>query len=136
MRPCHQGTTSVTIRRAGSQWGYAGSGPSQLALAILAHHFRDAGDGGELADDQRKSLWDAKALVLYHDFKLKLITTLSEGGWRFASHVVADTVRMVVKEEAERHFTLATRLTVENKCLEQNLQECYTLLEQAEAERE
>ncbi len=41
----------------GFGWGYSGSGPSQLALAVLAHHFRDAGDEQRLAD--------AKALALY-----------------------------------------------------------------------
>lgn len=109
----------------GFEWSYAGSGPSQLALAILAHHFREAGDGQELAD--------AKAVALYHDFKLKLVVTLPKAGWQFDTHVVADTVSMVVKEEAERFFSQATRLEVETKSLEQDLYECYVLLEQAEA---
>lgn len=43
----------------GFEWSYAGSGPSQLALAVLAHHFHHAGDEQELAD--------AKALAIYHD---------------------------------------------------------------------
>lgn len=44
----------------GFAWGYAGSGPSQLALAILAEHF------GE----------DRWALKVYQDFKHKVIAVL------------------------------------------------------------
>lgn len=40
-------------------WGYEGSGPAQLALAILAHH----------ADDETAQRW-------YHDFKHKVIARL------------------------------------------------------------
>lgn len=109
----------------GFEWGYAGSGPSQLALAILTHHFHTTGDSQELAD--------AKALALHHDFKAKLVATLPKEGWQLDSHVIADTVSMVLKEEAERHFTLAMRLEVENTRLVRNLEECYTLLENSEA---
>ena len=37
----------------GLEWGYGGSGPSQLALAILAHHLSS----------------DEEALELYQEFK-------------------------------------------------------------------
>jgi hypothetical protein len=111
----------------GFSWGYAGSGPSQLALGILAHHFHQAGDSPELAD--------AKALALYHDFKLKLITPL-QGDWQFDTHVVADTVNMVVTEESERYFALAMRLEVENRRLTQELSECYTMLEPSHTDEE
>ena len=119
----------------GFEYGYAGSCPSQLALGILAHHFHATGDNPGLADDQRKSLWDAKALALHHDFKLKLITPL-QGDWQFDTHVVADTVSMVVKEKAERYFALAMRLEMENRRLTQELSECYTMLEQAQSNEE
>lgn len=33
----------------GFSWGYGGSGPAQLALAILARHFRSRENGDELA---------------------------------------------------------------------------------------
>jgi hypothetical protein len=112
----------------GFEWGYAGSGPSQLALAILAHHFHSAGDEHELAD--------AKALALYHDFKLKLVAKLPKEGWRLSTHVVADTVNMLVKEEAERTFVHAMWLEMENRRLSKDLSECYELLEQLEAEKE
>jgi hypothetical protein len=41
-------------------WGYAGSGPAQLALAILSDYLKD----------------DKKALSLYMDFKFKVIARL------------------------------------------------------------
>ena len=110
----------------GVEWGYSGSGPSQLALAVLAHYFLNVGDEQELAD--------AKALALYHPFKDKLIAKLPGEGWAFDSYVVADTVKMVVKDDAERLFTRATQLEVENQRLNRNLDECYMLLEEAEAE--
>lgn len=49
---------------AGFNWGYGGSGPAQLALAILAY---------VLADDEA-------ALQFYQDFK-----------WRFVANLEADT---------------------------------------------
>ncbi len=137
---CDDGTAQVSVDGAplpprndlanhspdGIGWGYAGSGPSQLALAVLAYHFHDAGDEQELAD--------AKALALYHPFKDKLIAKLHAEGWELDSHVVADTVRMVIKDDAERIFTRAMQLEVENQRLNRNLEECYILLEEAEAE--
>ncbi len=62
------------------------------------------------------------------------------GSWHLedAPHVylsvVADTVRMVIKDDAERIFTRAMQLEVENQRLNRNLDECYMLLEEAEAE--
>ncbi len=50
----------------GFSWGYAGSGPVQLALALLAHHF-------SLTDTQ--VLADLKALALYQTFKERLIAS-------------------------------------------------------------
>ena len=41
-------------------WGYAGSGPAQLALAILSDYLKD----------------DAKALSLYQDFKSRVVVRL------------------------------------------------------------
>lgn len=49
----------------GFEWGYAGSGPAQLALAILADH---------LGNDQL-------ALVYYQAFKSDVVTALKEDEW-------------------------------------------------------
>ena len=53
----------------GFEWGYAGSGPAQLALALLADHFGD--------DDQ--------ALACYHDFKREVVARLDKRGWSLTS---------------------------------------------------
>lgn len=49
----------------GFEWGYGGSGPSQLALAIML----------EVTDDDRK------ALNLYYDFKYDVIAGLADNQW-------------------------------------------------------
>ena len=52
----------------GFEWGYAGSGPAQLALAILAHHLRN----------------DDRALRLYQRFKVEVVQNLPRQGWALA----------------------------------------------------
>lgn len=49
----------------GFEWGYKGSGPAQLALAILAHFLGD----------------DKKAFQLYQWFKQDMIAPLSREAW-------------------------------------------------------
>ena len=53
----------------GFEWGYCGSGPAQLALAILADHFFD--------EDQ--------ALNFYQRFKWAVIAELPHRGWILTS---------------------------------------------------
>jgi hypothetical protein len=51
---------------AGFAWGYAGSGPAQLALALLAHHLND----------------DVEALRLHQLFKEAVIVSMDqEADW-------------------------------------------------------
>jgi hypothetical protein len=58
----------------GFNWGYSGSGPAQLALAIVA---------AVLGDDQL-------ALELYQDYKWHLIAGITVDNWRLpASEVLA-----------------------------------------------
>ncbi len=49
----------------GFEWGYGGSGPAQLALAILADHCQD----------------DEQALNFYQRFKWAVIAELSHRSW-------------------------------------------------------
>ena len=49
----------------GFEWGYGGSGPSQLSLAIML----------EVTNDDRK------ALSLYYDFKYDVIAGLADEEW-------------------------------------------------------
>lgn len=60
-------TDLVNHSPTGFCWGYGGSGPSQLALAILVDHF-GLGAAGE-----------KRALRLYHDFKWACVSKLPQG---------------------------------------------------------
>jgi hypothetical protein len=53
----------------GFAWGYGGSGPAQLALAILCDATGD----------------DAKAVRHYQDFKWERIATLKENAWQISA---------------------------------------------------
>ena len=56
----------------GFEFGYAGSGPSQLALAILADYLQD----------------DAKALEYYYYFKMEVITQLRDDNFKLTADQV------------------------------------------------
>lgn len=53
----------------GFEWGYGGSGPAQLALAILADHLRD----------------DDRASRLHQEFKWTVVAKLPHDGWTLTS---------------------------------------------------
>lgn len=59
----------------GLEWGYGGSGPAQLALALLADVLGD----------------DAEAVRLHQDFKWAVVAKLPREGWTLDS----DQVRVV-----------------------------------------
>lgn len=56
----------------GFEWGYCGSGPSQLALALLSDHLND----------------DRAALALYQEFKFAVVASLP-AEWTLTSEQVA-----------------------------------------------
>ena len=58
---------------AGFEWGYAGSGPAQLALALLADFLGD----------------DAAALKLYQPFKRAIIAQLHRPCWTLSDQDIA-----------------------------------------------
>lgn len=71
----------------GFEWGYGGSGPSQLALAILADHLSD----------------DEEALEIYQHFKWEVIAGLPRDEWKLTSLEIEHAlvgIRLV--NEAER----------------------------------
>lgn len=75
--------------RDGFEWGYPGSGPSQLALAILADHF---GPGRERL-----------ATALYVDFKFAVVARLPRAGWTLtAEQIGQELCRLATENEA--HF--------------------------------
>src|SRR6266446_6651402 len=60
----------------GFEWGYGGSGPAQLALALLAYHLDD----------------DNAAVALHQDFKHAVITRLDQRGWTLTSQQIQAAV--------------------------------------------
>ena len=64
---------------SGFEWGYGGSGPAQLALALLADHTGN----------------DAQAVTLHQDFKRALVADLSYAGWTLTSHQIQWVVEML-----------------------------------------
>ena len=53
---------------SGYEWGYSGSGPAQLALAILADHLND----------------DDEAVALYQEFKRLVVAKLPYRLWELS----------------------------------------------------
>ena len=72
---------------SGFEWGYCGSGPAQLALAILADHCGN----------------DEQALNFYQRFKWAVIAELPYRGWTLTS----DQIDQVLRSLREREPLLA-----------------------------
>ena len=71
----------------GVAWGYGGSGPAQLALAILADY---------LADDKR-------AQLLYQDFKWDVVQRLPmDEGFELTDRQVENAVTKITVEQMKR----------------------------------
>ena len=66
----------------GFEWGYAGSGPSQLALAICADVFRD----------------DARAVRIYHSVKDMLIAPIKSDEGTLTESEVRDAIELAEHE--------------------------------------
>jgi hypothetical protein len=61
----------------GFEWGYRGSGPAQLALALLAEVFQD----------------DETALKLHQEFKDAIISRLEDEGWTLTDQQIRGFMR-------------------------------------------
>lgn len=66
----------------GFEWGYGGSGPAQLALALLAWHTDD----------------DALASWMYQRFKWDVVSKLPRHGWTMTSEDIQIWIGQDVKE--------------------------------------
>lgn len=73
------------------EWGYGGSGPAQLALAILAEHLQD----------------DQEALNLYQRFKWFTIAELPRHYWKLTSADIDRVLATVRIQEQEAHKAVA-----------------------------
>jgi len=60
----------------GFEWGYGGSGPAQLALALLADHLRN----------------DEAAVTFHQDFKFEVLAKLPYHGWTLTSEQIHDAL--------------------------------------------
>lgn len=67
----------------GFEWGYGGSGPAQLALAILADHFGN----------------DSKALAVYQSFKFAIVARLPKHGWTLTSRDIDRALRPIQNQK-------------------------------------
>ena len=59
----------------GFEWGYGGSGPAQLALALLAD---------QLSDDE--------AVELHHEFKREVVAKFDPRGWTLTGEQIQEAV--------------------------------------------
>ena len=73
----------------GFEWGYGGSGPSQLALAILADHFQGQPDG------------DERAVALHYKFEREVIKKLPRTEWKLTSEEVERAIEMIQTREED-----------------------------------
>lgn len=69
----------------GLEWGYCGSGPAQLALAILADHLGD----------------DRQALDLYQRLKWAIVAELPRKRWILSSREIDKVLERIRENEAE-----------------------------------
>lgn len=71
---------------AGFEWGYPGSGPADLALALCA----DAMGAIE------------PAFAVYQDFKWQVVALLPFSGWTIEQQAVLDVIARIREEAAEK----------------------------------
>ena len=74
-----------THSATGFEWGYGGSGPAQLALALAAD---------VLADDEA-------ALGVYQRLKFRVVGRLPADGWTLTAPDLADTLRSLARPDGE-----------------------------------
>jgi hypothetical protein len=67
----------------GFEWGYCGSGPAQLALAILAHHCES----------------EDEALDLYQRFKWAVIAELPRPSWTLNTRQIDQAIEHIRIQE-------------------------------------
>ena len=73
----------------GFEWGYGGSGPAQLALAILAEHLGN----------------DDAALNLYQDFKWACIAQICGANWSLSSEEIDNCLAQLSEQQADTEFS-------------------------------
>jgi hypothetical protein len=74
----------------GFEWGYAGSGPAQLALAILADHLND----------------DDEAVALHQDFKREVVAKFDRRGWTLTAEQIQRVVNSLKSDSDNSVITV------------------------------
>ena len=69
----------------GFEWGYGGSGPAQLALALAADVLGD----------------DEAALAVYQRLKFRVVGRLPEEGWSLTAGELAEAIRSLGADAAD-----------------------------------
>ncbi len=112
---------------SGLSWGYAGSGPAQCALAILADHFNHHPEDASLVPAEERDRFvdeaaavhrkrkhgkaynlnaDVAALVLYQEFKWAVVSGWPQSGdWHITSEQITrwiESVRQPLIAEAHK----------------------------------
>ena len=85
---CHRLDPRLDLRRhspAGFEWGYAGSGPAQLALALAAD---------VLVDDEA-------AQDIYQRLKGRVVARLPHAGWTLTAEELGDALRTLARSAGE-----------------------------------
>jgi hypothetical protein len=76
---------------SGFEWGYTGSGPAQLALAILYDHLKDS--------PARTKYWaEQRAMQFYQDYRFRVIAHLSHDYWQIKSLDVEEFLKQMELE--------------------------------------
>lgn len=70
---------------SGFEWGYGGSGPAQLALALAADVLGD----------------DEAARGVYQRLKFRVVGRLPHDGWTLTEAELADTLRSLARPDGE-----------------------------------
>ena len=69
----------------GFEWGYGGSGPAQLALALAADVLGD----------------EVAALGVYQRLKFRVVARLAADSWTLTEAELGDTIRTLVRPDGE-----------------------------------
>ena len=83
-RPLNPRLDLWTHSPAGFEWGYGGSGPAQLALALLADHLGD----------------DSEAVSLHQSFKFAVVAKVPQRGWSLTSREIDEVLQTLRSQEA------------------------------------
>ena len=85
----------------GFEWGYGGSGPAQLALAIIADTLRDR--------MPNKAEADRMTMTVYQDFKMHIIQGLSYNTWQLEQDAVFNWFLEHVKKFEPKIYAIVAK---------------------------